>query len=218
MLNENLKKDIELVYFELVQNLDLNKEENIIQRTEKYLTHLKQRELDSHVLSSLSKIPDMIKSIQEASYSHNKKLLLASFEYLIDQWDIIPDTSIDGLNDDAYVIELANSKLDDLKQKQSNAKKIRLNPDSILDGLNYSVKHLLKLSKQRQLYDVKESRFIMKMHNYNRSNVPIPRKERSYFTILIERYLDEFGPSYKCNIPSCDDCYTINRYFNQTLK
>lgn len=218
MIKDELKKDIELVYFQLIENLDLSKEDNIIQRTEKYLTHLNQRDLDPQVSSSLAKIPNMIKNIRNANYSYNKKILLASFEYLIDQWDIIPDTSIGGLNDDAYVIDLANHKLDEIKEKQQKAKKIRLNPDSILDGLNYSVKHILELSKAKQLYSVKERRIIMKMHNYNRSNIPIPRKEKTYFTLLIERYLDEFGPSYKCKVPSCNDCYTINRYFNQSLK
>lgn len=218
MIKDELKKDIELVYFQLIENLDLSKEDNIIQRTEKYLTHLNQRDLDPLVSSSLAKIPNMIKNIRNANYSYNKKILLASFEYLIDQWDIIPDTSIGGLNDDAYVIDLANHKLDEIKEKQQKAKKIRLNPDSILDGLNYSVKHILELSKAKQLYSVKERRIIMKMHNYNRSNIPIPRKEKTYFTLLIERYLDEFGPSYKCKVPSCNDCYTINRYFNQSLK
>lgn len=216
-LSEELKTKVEEVYLNLVEQVDLNKEEKLIKNTISYRNHLMKRNLSEKVEKALNLIDDMVIEIESTSKSYNKKVLLASFEYLTDQWDVIPDTAINGLNDDAYILEFANNKLTYLKERQKNARKLKLDSKTILSDLGYTVKHMVNESKKHSIFSSQERRFMMKMANYERKNIPIPSKEKIMFTILVERYLDKLGSNYNCNISACDDCYSIKKYFNYQI-
>lgn len=214
-MDNKIKEEAEAVYFELVKSIDIDSSDSLIHKTKKYVQHLQKRDLPDYVIQALDKIPDMINKLNDESYPYNKKLLLASFEYLVDRWDVIPDTSANGLIDDSHVIELANLELSKLEEKQKRARKLKFNPDDILDKLNYSIKHLIELANDYSLYTVEERRLMMKMHNFNRSNFPISRKERVFMCVLIERYYDKFGLKHPCKTTACDDCYKLSSYFKE---
>ena len=211
------RHEVEKLYHNMIPEVDLDSAEGIINQAMEYKEYLVSREPGERVIQGLQLLDILSNIYPTLEKPINQKTLIAALEYFIEEWDIIPDVNLQtGLIDDIHVLRLCIDELKENKEKQKNFKKLRLNSQTILDDLGYSVKHILAISKQRHIYTPEQRNFLLKIANIHRAAKPINNKEKVYFTMLIEKYLDEFGKTYICS-SGCGDCYKIKKYFRNQL-
>ena len=220
-MDEAIKEEVQELFTNLIDEVNINKSSQIIDRAKKYKDNLMKRGLSDEDLNRLSLVDQLIEKFNNSGNSKYKRTILAALEYFIDPWDIIPDVDLDkGLKDDFFVLEKARDKLTSAtktnKQVAKNARSLKLSPSSIFQDLGYNpVKHVLKLSERSNIYTPKQRGFIIKMANIDRANKPINNKERVYFTILIERFFKSLWNDVKCPNHPCNECYKLRKVYRK---
>lgn len=219
-MDQELKEEVQELYGNLIDEIDINDSKKIIVKAKKYKDSLKKRGLKDEDQKRLGLVNQLIDRFDADGDSKNQRIILAALEYFIDPWDIIPDVDLEeGLKDDFYVLENAKERLSSTEETNSDgvskeAKSLKLSPSSIFDDLGYNpIKHLLKLSKEDNLYTHNQRGFIIKMANINRANKPVNKKERVYFTMLVEKFFEDLWGEVRCSNSPCGQCYKLKKVY-----
>jgi len=219
---DNSTEDEVLELFEnLINEVETNKSEQIIEKAKKYKYSLEKGGLSDKMLNDLDVVDQLVEMVNENKNKQDIRIILATLQYFIDPWDIIPDVDLkEGLIDDVLVLKEAKNKLSKKrltkKRARKNVRRLKLKPSSILDDLGYNaIKHILTLCEKESLYNYKQRAFINKMANINRANKPINIKERVYLTTLIERFFRIFWKDANCKDYPCQPCYKLKKVYEE---
>jgi len=214
-LTTDLKDDIDRSFERLIKNSSLENKEETISSAVNYLNEHLARDYPDSIKEGLVRGRELIEKINTISNKRSQKIILASLEYLIDPWDIIPDFIAEkGFLDDIYVLDQAFIRLKaaaESEEKEDQLRTLQLNPEDVLNELGNAGTHLSARAYDLNLFNPYQRRALQDISKNFLNNKDLTRKQKVFYTVLVEKLIEAGIIEKSCPDHPCSYCYQLKK-------
>lgn len=214
-LTSELKDDIDRSFERLINNSSLENKKETLSDAKAYLDEHLSRDYQESIKEGLERGRDLIEKISTVSEEKSQQIILAALEYLIDPWDIIPDFIAEkGFLDDIYVIDQAFIRLKAAAERdeiQSEPRRLKMDPEKVIQELGDAGGHLSNRAYDSNLLNTYQRRALQDISKSYLNNYELTRKQKVFYTVIIEKLIEEGMLDNSCPDQPCGKCYKLKK-------